>query len=83
MKLNKLTPCQRIEIYQPRWKDRTVLIATYKVGEHNEIVFTKTKSLPDTYYISGEVAKSYPIQTNGTISCYAVPLSALEQLERI
>ena len=48
MVLSRLTPCQKIEIWQPRLKDRTVLIAKYKVGAHNEIVFTKTKSMPNS-----------------------------------
>jgi hypothetical protein len=82
MKLNRLTPCQRIEIWQPRWKDRTVMIATYKVGTHNEICFTKTKSLPDSYYISGAEIRNYPIESNGKVQCYCVPLDKLELLER-
>ena len=41
--LGRLTPANRIEIWQPLWKDRVVLISKYKVGLHNQIEFTKTK----------------------------------------
>ena len=83
MKLNRLTPCQRITIWQPRYKDNVVLIATYKVRQHNEIVFSKAKHLPDRYYLSGETIQKYPVESNGKIGCYAVPVSELEQLERV
>lgn len=66
-----------IEIWQPRWKDRVVLIARHKVGADNYITFTKTKSLPGTYYISGDEVRACPISTNGKIACYAVPLDDL------
>ena len=82
MVLSRLTPCQKIEIWQPRWKDRTVLIAKYKVGAHNEIVFTKTKSMPDSYYLSGKDIQSSPLDSNSKIECYAVPMNKLELLER-
>jgi hypothetical protein len=82
MILGKLIPCQLIQIWQPRWKDRKVLIAKFRVGTHNEIVFTKTKSMPDKYYLSGETIKKYPLETNGRIQCYAVHMDELEVLER-
>jgi len=66
-----------IEILQPRWHDRKVLIATYKVGEHNHIKFIKTKNMPDIYYVAGRVVRKYPKESNGTIDCYAVPISEL------
>jgi hypothetical protein len=82
--ISRLTPCSLIKIWQPRWKDRVVLIAVYKVKAHNEIVFTKAKNLTGTsYYLSGETIKKYPVETNGTIPCYAVGMSELDELERI
>lgn len=66
-----------IEILQPRWHDRKVLIATYKVGEHNHIKFINTKNMPDIYYVSGRVIRKYPKESNGTIDCYSVPLGEL------
>lgn len=71
----------RIEIWQPRWHDRTVLIARHKVGQDNVIVFTKTKSLPGAWRVSGDVVRQYPLETNGKIPCYAVPLDALERID--
>jgi hypothetical protein len=67
-----------IEIWQPRYKDRKVLIATYKVGDTNTIVFTKAKYLKGKVFkCSGETIRKYPKETNGTIECYAVPMSEL------
>ncbi len=82
MKLSSTTPCNLIEIWQPRWKDRVVLIAKYKVGTHNEIRFTKTPSMEGSYYISGANAVKCPLETNGKLACYAVPMDDLETLER-
>lgn len=82
-RLDRLTACSTIEIWQPRWKDKKVLIAKYKVATHNQIKFTKTKSLPDTYYLSGATIQSYPLSTNGRIECYEVPMSELKLLERV
>lgn len=81
MKLAKSEKISTIEIWQPRWKDRVVLIATFKVGEHNAIRFTKTPTMPETYYVSGEKARTFPVESNGKIGCYAVPISELEILE--
>ena len=82
MKLSRTTSCQLFKIMQPRWKDRTVLLAKYRVGTHNEIVFTKTPTLPDHYYISGVDVVKYPVVTNGKIDCYAVDMNQLQLLER-
>lgn len=82
MLLSRLTPAQKIEIWQPRYRDRVVLIAKHKVGTHNEITFTKDKNYPDVYYLSGSTIRSYPLDTNGKIPCYAVSLNELELLER-
>jgi hypothetical protein len=80
--LGRFTPCNKIEIWAPRWRDRVVLIAKHKVGVHNEVVFTKSKSLPNTYYLSGETIRACPTDTNGKLSCYAVPVDKLMILER-
>lgn len=82
MILQKSTPAQRIVIWQPRYRDRTVLIAAYKLGIHNEITFTKAPSMEGVYYISGEEARKYPRESNGKLDVYAVPLDKLEKLER-
>lgn len=82
MILPRLTPCRKFEIWRPRYHDKTVLLAMRNVGTHNEIVFTKDKNWPGSYYLSGDTIKSSPVVTNGTIMCYAVPLDKLEVLER-
>lgn len=83
MIISRTKPINKIEIWQPRYHDRTVLIATYKVKQDNVIIFTKAKHLPDEYYLSGETIKKYPVETNGTISCYVVPMKELDAVERV
>ena len=83
MSIGKFTVCQKIEIWQPRWHDRKILIAKFKVGTHNEITFKKAPSLPETYYLSGETIRKYPLESNGKVACYAVPIDELEVLERV
>ncbi len=81
--LGRLTPANKIEIWQPRWRDRVVLIAKHKVGAHNEVIFTKAPSMGDnSFYLSGEVIRQCPTDTNGKIACYAVELDKLRILER-
>jgi hypothetical protein len=82
MILDAKTPAQAIDIWQPRWKDRVALVAKYKVGEHNVLTFSRTKSLEGEFYISGADVRKYPIDNNGKLDCYAVPLDALTKLER-
>mgnify|MGYP001360961188 CR=1 FL=1 len=64
-----------IEIWKPRWHDKKVLIAKYKVQDVNEIVFTKTKCFKGkTFRVLGNDIVKYPVESNGSILCYAVPL---------
>lgn len=81
MLLPRLTPAQNIVIFSPRYRDKVILIATYKVGTHNLITFTKAKHLPDTYYLSGTTIQKYPIDSNGKIACYAVSQNELQLFE--
>jgi len=84
MQISRTTPCNKIEIWQPRYKDRKVLIAKFKVGVHNQIVFTKAKHLMDNdWYLSGETIRNSALETNGKIPCYAVDVDLLEPLERV
>lgn len=65
----------RIEIWEPRWHDKVVLIAKHVVSKDNTIVFTKCKSLAGKeYYFSGETIRRCKLGTNGKIACYEVPL---------
>lgn len=82
MLISKSTPLNLIDIWTPRYKDRVVLIASYKVKEHNKITFSKAKHLAGReYYMKGSKIRQYPVDTNGKVQCYAVPLDDLEQLE--
>lgn len=71
-----------IEIWAPRYHDRTVLIAKYKVKDGiNEITFTKARTLTDKVFtISGEDIRRCPLESNGKIPCYAVPLEDLRAI---
>jgi hypothetical protein len=82
MLISKLTPLNLIDIWTPRYKDRVVLIASYKVKENNKIIFTKAKHLAGKqFFMKGSKIKSYPLDSNGRLTCYAVPLDDLEHLE--
>jgi len=82
MLLSKFTSCNYFEIFAPRYRDKTVLLACHRVGEHNKIVFTKAPSLgTDPYYASAKTIKKCKKESNGSIMCYVVPLDELQPLE--
>lgn len=81
MIIDKYTPLQNIVVFQPRWHDRKVLIAGFKVGEHNKITFPKTPSMKGDFYLSGKTIRKYPKESNGKIMCYVVPIDELQPLE--
>lgn len=88
MKLSKTTQCSLFQIQVPRWKERVVGLADYRLSTHNEIhILAKDKEgkryYPDNYYISQEKARSYPLQTRSGIDLRLVPINDLETLERI
>lgn len=77
-----MTP-NTIEIWSPKYSTDEVLIAVKKVKDKNRIIFTQAKHLAGrVYLVSGQVIKKYPIQTNGTIPCYAVPMNKLELISK-
>lgn len=69
-----------IEIWQPRYHDNKVLLATYRVSPNkNYIVFTKDKRLAGNMYsCDAEVIRKCPVESNGKISCFAVPMEELK-----
>ena len=69
-----------IKIWQPRYKDNVCLIATYNVMPGDNIVyFTNAKHLlGKEYYITGKDITSCPLDSNGKVPCYAVPMSKLQ-----
>lgn len=88
MLLDRTTACNVIEIRSPRWKQRVVGVASFRVGTHNEIRITATDKdgklyYPDTYYMSGADIKNHETQTlpSGVV-LYLIPISELEILER-
>lgn len=70
-----------IEIWQPKYKTNSVLIATYKVANGTNLIkFTKAKHLQGLVFeASGSDIRSCPIQTNGRVDCFDVPMSMLKQ----
>lgn len=72
----------------PRWKQRVVGIASYKVQTHNAIDIMKTdkdgkRYFPYTLYGSGELIRSCPTQElSQGVKLFLVPIDQLEVLER-
>jgi len=72
-----------IEIWNPKWKTREVLIACHKVSKgQNLIRFTKCNALKGIYEASGADIMRCPIVNNGKLDCYAVPLAMLNVYQR-
>lgn len=73
-----------IEIWMPRYHDRTVLVAECKVKVGvNYIRFTKDPNRKGILYkVDGDrVREECEITSNGKIKCYVVPLGWLEEVE--
>lgn len=90
MKLSRFTPAQKFDIKTPIYNGRMVGLATYKVGQHNEInILTKGKDgnryYPQPLYISGADARKcevQPVKSNPNVKLYIVPINKMEVLER-
>ena len=74
-----------IEIWTPRYHDNTVLIASYKVAPGlNKIKFTRAKHLAGKIFsVMGVDVFKCPLQSNGRISCYVVPMEMLHLCKEI
>lgn len=75
----------QILIWEPRWHDRTVLIAERKIMDSNEVII-QHKDFPKPFYLSGRKAKEFPLEqmgtkAGGTIAVRAIPISELEKEE--
>ena len=82
MLLDKRTQFHYFEILAPLYRDKTVLLACHKIGQHNKVVFTEAPSMGDQpYYIDGKTAKKCKKDSNGRLNCYAVSLDLLQPLE--
>ena len=92
MIINKPHLLTKLDIWQPRYSsaytdtnERVALLAQYKVQQASPVIlinFTKAKHLMgQRFCITREAAMRYPVDSNGKIGCYAVPMSAFEQWE--
>lgn len=92
MIIHKLHLCTKLNIWAPRYssaytetEERVALLAKYKVDAGSPVIivnFTKAKHLEgQRYCIKKTDAQQYPIDTNGKIECYAVPMSAFDSWE--
>lgn len=76
-------------IFEPRWRDKTVLIAGNKIAIHNLITFTRIPNnsvWAGDWYVSGETIRKYKpenmrTRAGGTIRVYPVPLNVLKPYE--
>lgn len=74
-----------IDIMAPRWHDRKILVADWKLGVMNKIV-VQDKRLPLPLYISGKEAMQYPLEakktrTGSTFKVRAIPIDAFRTVE--
>jgi len=89
MQLARDTVCNKIEIQMPRWKQRVVGIATYRVGTHNAIDITATgkdgqRYYPNTLYGSGDMIRACKTQLLPSgVKLFLVPIDSLTVLERL
>lgn len=72
-----------IDIWQPRYKDDTCLIACYKVSDGDNLIrFTKAKHLAGKVFkCNSEQIRSCRTQNNGRIDVYVVPMRYLKCIE--
>lgn len=72
-----------IDIWTPRYRDNVCLVATYKVlNGDNYIKFTKARHLNGMLFkITGDEIRNCPVDSNGRIPCYAIPMDKLERVE--
>lgn len=73
----------KIRVWEPRWSTRDVLIADYKIEAHNEINID-WHEFPDPIYLSGERARTFPLEDmktkNGsTIKMRAIPIDEIKK----
>lgn len=89
MTISKPHQCTTLGVWFPRYSDqytatqeKVALLARYKVDQGSPILlvdFTKAKHLAgQRYAIYKAKAQTFPVDSNGKIDCYAVPMSALE-----
>lgn len=89
MTINQPHLCTKLEIWMPRYSDaytdtneRVALLAQYKVAQSSPVIivnFTKAKHLAgQRFCIRKSDVQRCPVDSNGKIACYAVPMSKFE-----
>lgn len=80
---DKYTMMTFFDILSPRWHDKKVLLKASKVDKSkNKLLKIKFQKAPEGYWvIEKSKAKRFPIESNGVIQCYVIPLAALEPLQ--
>ena len=81
----------KLQIWFPKYSsayttgERVALLAVYKVEQASPVIiveFTKADHLKgQRFCIKREDAMKCPVDSNGKIACYAVPMSKLERWE--
>lgn len=71
-----------IQILEPRWHDKTVLVGDWHIEKHN-LIDIQHKDFPEPFYLSGKKAKEFPLQyvrgSHGKYPMRVIPLSELER----
>jgi len=72
-------------IRQPIWSSMAVGLRDDQITEHNTVDIdyvnkTGKRQYPNTFKVTGEIAKRYPVQTvRNNVKLRVVPISALEK----
>lgn len=77
-----------IEVKAPRWRDRTVLVAKFRVATNNQIEITAkrkdgTRYFPEAYEMDGKDLMKYPIhhmtsKSGNDVEMLVVPIDDLK-----
>lgn len=71
-----------INVKEPRWHDKTALVASWKVGDVNQITIDHHE-FPTPYYMTGQQIRQYPTtevvmqKHDGNAMMYVIPLKDL------
>lgn len=71
----------KIIVWEPRWHDRVVLVADYKLAKDN-LIQINYKDFPEPFYLTSERARQFPLEQmktkkGGTIAMRAIPIDEL------
>lgn len=72
-------------IKEPIWKDETIGLNRDRIDDENYITISYKDAhgnyvFPGTYYIEGEKAIQYPIQSFKGVTVHLVPIKKLERI---